>query len=107
VLFEKAVLGKPYTLEKNFLHMKYSADRLVLMNETKKISTLFRWVYWVKTGVDLLFFTLQVHCAHSKHCKIFKLTEYVPRPIFKHAVKFQIITVYLTPQPRRDFLLSD
>jgi len=56
VLFEKAVLGKPCTLEKNFLHMKYSADRLVLMNETKKISTLFRWVYWVKTGVDLLFF---------------------------------------------------
>jgi len=24
----------------------------------KKVSTLFRWVYWVKTGMDLLFFCL-------------------------------------------------
>jgi len=26
------------------------------MNKTKKVCTLFRWVFWVKTGVDLLFF---------------------------------------------------
>jgi len=61
------------------------------MNKTKNVCTLFRWVFWVKTGVDLLFFTLKVHCAYSKHCKNFKLTEYVARPIFKHPVKFQVI----------------
>jgi len=60
-------------------------------------------------------FLLKVHCAYSKHCKIVKLTEYVARPIFKHPVKFQVLsfrekkvmTVYLTPQPRRDFVLFD
>ena len=57
MLFEKAVLGKPCTLEKNFLHIECSAGRLVSdeLNQRK----LFRWVYWVKTGVDLLFFYLE------------------------------------------------
>jgi len=66
-------------------------------------------------GGSTVFFTLKVHCTYSKHCKIFKLTEYVARPIFKHPVELQVIrfrgkeviTVDLTPQPRRDFVLFD
>jgi len=85
------------------------------MNKTKKMFHLFRWAFWVKTGVDLLFFTLKVDCAYSKHCKNSKVTEYVARFIFKHPVKFEgitssgkkLITVYLTPQRRRDFQLFD
>jgi len=68
-----------------------------------------------KLGWIYCFFTSKVQCTYSKQCTIFKLTEYVARPIFKHPVKFQVIrfrgkkviTVYLTPQPRRDFVLFD
>ena len=36
MLFEKAVLGKPCTLEKNFLDRKCSADRLVSDEQNQK-----------------------------------------------------------------------
>ena len=114
VLFEKAVLGKPCTLEKNFLHMKCSSDHLVSdeLNQKKFPLCLDGHIWW-KLGWIYCFFTLKVHCTYSKHCKILKLTEYVARPIFKHPVKFQVLsfrgkkvmTVYLTPHPRRDFVL--
>ena len=36
MLFENAVLGKSCTLEKNFLHMTCSADRLVSDEQNQK-----------------------------------------------------------------------
>ena len=91
VLFWKAVLGKSCMLEKNFLHMKCSADRLVWWTKPKKFAPCLDGCFGLKLGWIYCFFTLKVHCAYSKHCKNFKLTEYVARPIFKHPVKFQVI----------------
>jgi len=115
-VFGKAVLGKPFMLEKNFMHMKCSADRLVSdEHNQKKFPPCLNGCFGLKLGWIYCFFILKLHCACSKHCKNFKLAEYVARPIFKHPVKFQVIsfrgkkviTVYSTPQPRRDFLLFD
>ena len=36
-MFGKAVLGKPYMLEKNFLYMKCLADRLVSDEQNQKM----------------------------------------------------------------------
>jgi len=106
-----AVLGKRCTLEKNFLHTKCLADHLVsdVKKQKKFPPCLYGYFGW-KLGWIYCFFTLKVDCAYAKHCKNSKLTEYVARPIFKHvsSIKFQrkkVITIYLTPQPRRDFLL--
>jgi len=107
--------GKTMHARKNFLHMKCSADRPVSdeLNQKKFALCLDGYIGW-KLGWIYCFFTLKVHCAYSKHCKIFKLTEYIARPVFKHPVKFQVsfrgkkvMTVCLTPQPRRDFVLFD
>jgi len=48
VLFEKAVLGKPCTLEKNFLHIKCSAGRLVSdeLNQRKFPPCLDGYIGW-------------------------------------------------------------
>ena len=112
----KGCTGKTMHARKNFLHMKCSADHLVFdeQNQKKFPPYLDGCIGW-KLGWISNFFTLKVHCAYSNHCRYFKLTEYVARLIFKHPVKFQVlsfrgkkvITVYLTPQPRRDFLLFD
>ena len=60
VLFEKAVLGKPCTLEKNFLHIKCSADRLVSdeLNQ-RKIPPCLDWYIGWKLGWIYCFFYLE------------------------------------------------
>ena len=106
-------VGKTMYARKKFpTHEMFGRSSSFWCKKTKKFPPCLYGYFGWKLGWIYCFFTLKVDCAYAKHCKNSKLTEYVARPIFKHvsSIKFQrkkVITIYLTPQPRRDFLLFD